>query len=838
MKRKLIVAALMLSSAHASADWYFRGTPTNWNAEAMEFVSGTQYKTCQSFASGDGSGGPRFKIDRYADWQENYPTTDYVVGSDKNYVITFYSDSKSIQVTEVSSCDGDDSGSSGESASNFPSLYFRGTPNGWGASAMQLVADNIWQIQVNFDGQVNQRFKVDVYGDWSQNYGDDNGDGTLEQTGADIYSNVSGDYLLTVDDSDLSYSLEALGCTQNCGGVESLGAVYSPEETTFAIWSPDHSDVQLVLDGQNYAMQRVVAANGMSDVYAVSVDGDHHLKSYSFVVNGISVRDPYGRMVEPNTNNNIVMDLSRTGLPNGWAPRPALAEREDAVVYEVHVRDFTIAPDSGVSAEKRGKFLGMVEPATQYAGVATGIDHLRELGVTHVQLLPVYDFASCPDLSDSACYNWGYDPRNYSVPEERYSLTPFDYENRVREFKRMVDEFHKAGIRVIMDVVYNHTYAKEMFEPISTSYYTPTDLSGTGNSIDANVPMISRMIRDSLEYWVEEYNIDGFRFDLIGIFDYDEVEDWASHLNSRFPDRNLLIYGEPWNGYAADARQPERVRLGTVGRIHQARVGVFNPKFREAIKGQNDNGNCNPGDCFAFNNNPDTWRIEVGSRGGLRASNDASTVIDTWDPMFAMDPEQSVNYVSAHDNLTLRDKILEWADLNGISRESGYLRRIQMFANGIVLTSQGIPFLHGGVELMRDKDGDHNSYQSPDSINQYDWQWKIDNADVYAYYRDVIAMRRAHPAFRLTSWEQINQHMSSNRPAPGVVVNRIDGAAVGDSWSDIIVIYNSGGNYSYSLPTGTWKVALEKSDPGAGNGRVVSGSVLVEGTAVTVLYRE
>ncbi len=585
-------------------------------------------------------------------------------------------------------------------------------------------------------------------------------------------------------------------------------------------------------------MTRIDDAEGYTDVYQVSVAGDHHLKPYNFQVNGISVRDPYGKMVEPNTQHNIVLDMSVTELANGWSARPALIEREDAIIYEVHIRDFTIAPEAGTSAEKRGKYLGMVEAGTEHNGVSTGIDHLVELGVTHVQIMPTYDFGSCPDVNDTSCYNWGYDPRNYNVPEERYSQTPYDYVNRVQEFKQMVDAFHQAGLRVILDVVYNHTYAMEMFEHISMQYYTDTDLSGTGNSIDANVPMVGRMIQDSLEYWVREYNIDGFRFDLIGIFDYDEVGDWGTHLNTTFPDRNLLIYGEPWNGFAADPRELERVRLGTIGRIHEAHVGVFNPKYREAIKGQNDNGQCNSGDCFAYNNNPDVWRTEVGSRGAIRSSHNANIAIDTWDPMFAMDPEQSINYVSAHDNLTLRDKTLLWADLNGVDRDSSYLRRIQKFANGIVLTSQGIPFLHGGVEMMRDKQEDHNSYKSPDSINQYYWDWKIDNADILDYYKDVIALRNAHPGFRLNTWQEINDNLTSNRPRYGVLVNRINAAANGDSWSDIIVIYNSADDYTYTLPAGDWKVAMEKSDPTAGNGRVVSGTVVAEGTAVTVLYRD
>jgi pullulanase len=731
-------------------------------------------------------------------------------------------------------------------AQTFPSLFFRGTPNQWSTTRMDLVADHVWETQMTFDGQSGQRFKFDVAGDWSHNYGDNAGDGILDRTGRDIPTGVVGAYRVRVDDRTLRYSLtraepgpdDPIGPPGPVPAVDTLGAVYTPERTTFSLWSPDRSDVRLWLDGQTHAMRKVADFNGYTDVYQVAVEGDHRLKPYHFLVDGLSVRDPYGRMVEPNTHRNIVLDPTRVEPPGGWAPRPPLAEREDAIIYELHVRDFTIHPSSGVPAEKRGKFLGLVEPGTTHNGQKTGLDHLVELGVTHVQLLPVYDFASCPNVADQACYNWGYDPRNFNVPEERYSLTPFDYENRVVEFKQMVDALHRAGLRVIIDVVYNHTYQKEKFEPITPRYYTPTDLSGTGNSIDASVPMVSRMIRDSLEYWVREYNVDGFRFDLVGIFDYAEVGAWARHLNATFPDRTLLLYGEPWNGFAADPREPQRVRLGTIARLHDARVGVFNPLFRDAIRGLNDSGGCHPGDCYAFNANPDLWRIVVGTRGSLRFANDPFAPIHTWDPMFAADPEQSINYVSAHDNLTLRDKILLWADSNGRDRADPYLRRIQQFANGLVLTSQGIPFLHAGVELLRDKQGDHNSYQSGDAINQIRWEWKTENADIFAYYRDAIALRKAHPGLRMTTWEAINQDVATTTPRYGVVVNHIQAGRHGDPWSEIIVIANSADNYTFTLPPGTWKVAMEQSDPAAGNGRPVSGTVVAEGTAVTVVYKE
>lgn len=619
--------------------------------------------------------------------------------------------------------------------------------------------------------------------------------------------------------------------------VDRLGAIYSPGKTVFSLWSPDSSNVVLNLDGKSYPMKKVADFAGYTDVYQVAVDGDQLLKTYNFSVNGNVVRDPYGKMVKPNTDLDVVMDTSRTDLPSGWVERPLLKQREDAVIYEIHVRDFTMNPNSGVSADKRGKFLGMVEGGTSYNTLKTGIDHLKELGVTHVQLLPVYDFGSCPDVNDTSCYNWGYDPVNFSVPEERYSLTPYDYENRMREFKTMVNEFHKAGIRVIMDVVYNHTYSKSVFGGITGKYYTPTDLSGCSNSIDATNPMVGRMIQDSLEYWLKEYNIDGFRFDLVGIFDYAVVDGWSKYLNNKFADRTLLLYGEPWNGYAPDSRESLRVRLGTVGKLKDAHFGVFNPKFRDAIRGQGDHPGCDSGDCFAFNQNPDTWRIKAGSRGAIRAFNGTEPLSDTWDPMFAADPEQTINYVTAHDNYNLRDKILKWAETTGNSGNNAYLRRIQQFANGIVLTSQGIPFIYGGEEIMRDKDGDKNSFKSPDSINQFDWSMKSSNADIFNYYKDVIALRKAHSGFRLNSWEAINQNVVTTTPAAGVVINDINASSNGDKWQEIVVIMNSGNNYTYNLPSGNWKVAMEKSTPMMAP-RSVFGSVVAEGTAVTVLYRE
>lgn len=848
----LLVLLAIGAASQAHADWFFRGTANGWGNAVLSQVGTNSYKICQSFGTGDAGGGPRFKIDRLGDWGESYPATDFAVSANTAYDITFNSSTKAISVTPVAQCNG--------FTSTWSSLHFRGTANGWGATPLSLVADHTWSLIVALDGQANQRYKVDVYGDWSVNYGDSSGDGVLDLAGADIYVAGAGDYLLTVNDQTRQYSLEPVTCDENCGAqVTTLGAVYGAAATTFSLWSPDSGEVALVLDGVAYPMAKVANFNGYTDVYQVQVAGDLHLMPYYFTVNGQRVRDPYGKMAVPQSDTNLVMDMSRTEPAGGWVQRPVLNTREEAVIYELHVRDFTIDASSGVDAAKRGKYLGLVQSGTEFNGAKTGIDHLLELGVTHVQLLPVYDYATCDGLPDSdPCYNWGYDPRNYNVPEDRYSQTPTDYENRAREFKTLVNELHKAGIRVIMDVVYNHTYSREMFENISARYYTPTDLSGTGNSIDADVPMVSRMIQDSLTYWVDEYNIDGFRFDLIGIFSHAEVEKWGAHLNSRFPQRNLLLYGEPWNGYASDPKEGQRVRYGTTRFMAEEHVGVFNGAYREAIKGNNDGTTTG----YMFNNLAPAdggWAIYDGLRGSPFNASDSRN--GTWFRNFTADPEQSINYISAHDNFGLWDKVYLSLSTNVVQNSShqvlsltppadlAYPKRIVNFGMGQIFTSQGIAFVHAGDEFLRTKTqneqmanpsawnygqhgGTHNSYNSPDSFNSIKWHNKYNNAATFAYFRDLIALRRAHAGLRMTDQNAIAQYMSVGRPAEfGGQVVTAHITYPGDS-HDLFLVYNSGANQFINLPAGSWTRLADAG--GAAHVPGLTGSALAEGTAVTV----
>ena len=680
--------------------------------------------------------------------------------------------------------------------------------------------------------------------------------GEALKASGDFISVEAGEYTITFNEStkvltvtkketvvdDKKANCDKDGSTNNCEtsslAYTFLGASYTPTATTFRLWSPDSSNVSVTVNGQTYTMSKT-NVSGYSDVYEAVVEGDLDGKEYQFKVNGSDVHDPYGKMVKPTNyagtgavaenNVNIVMNMRDTDLPNGWAERPALKEREDSIVYEVHVRDFTIDSSSGVSAANRGRYLGMVEAGTTNSkGLKTGLDHLKDLGITHVQLLPVYDYGTCSnvDSQDSSCYNWGYDPVNFNVPEDRYTSVfgTENYKQKVKEFKTMVDEFHKNGIRVIMDVVYNHTYSKDVFSKISGKYYTSVDLSGCGNSVDAKNDMVSRFIRDSLEYWATEYNIDGFRFDLVGIFDVSDFKEWGEYLNNKYPDRKFLMYGEPWNGYATDPSESTRVRLGTIRNAASGHVGVFNGKYRECLKGSSDDAVGG----FLFNKTySDVGDVDgnfgcvmAGIKGGVGDST------NTWTPLFAADPEQAVQYITAHDNLNWTDKITM------MGATGDYAKRLQAYGNGVILVSQGIPFIHAGEEFGRTKNMNENSYKSADGSNDIKWDVKTSYKDTFDYYKNLIAMRKAHPAFRMTTKTLIENNIKGSQNNGAIVVD-INGQAVGDSWSSIKMVINSGNNLTIDGVDG-WKKkvhAVTVNDDGT------TGTNVAEGTAVTIWYK-
>ncbi len=607
-----------------------------------------------------------------------------------------------------------------------------------------------------------------------------------------------------------------------------LGATYDPAGTTFRIWSPDSSDVKVVVDGTEYAMKKVDLA-GYGKVYEAEVSGDLVGKTYQFVIGGKNVRDPYGKMVAKGSDTaNIVMDMSQTEPDDGWAETPALKNREDSIIYEVHVRDFTIDPTSGVDADKKGRYLGMVQTGTKYGDLATGIDHLKELGVTHVQLQPIYDYATCSnvDSQDSSCYNWGYDPWNYNVPEDRYSSVfgTDKYNEKIKEVKTMINEFHKNGIRVIMDVVYNHTYDKTVFQNITSKYYTgDNDLSGCGNAIDADVNMVWMMIRDSMDYWVSEFHVDGFRLDLVGVFGIKDYSDWGKYLNAQHPDANLLIYGEPWTGGGDDSKITDPVRTGRMFmQDANAHVGAFNNKYRNCLKSASDSGKSDAKTSklgFMFNylntdwdgNGPDENGnplegnkacVFMGAKAGVRTGTVSELIGDPYSAQGSSDPEQTLTYITAHDNLTLRDKI-EDASLDGGKTQlydDDEVKVLQAYANSIIMVSQGMTFIHGGEEIGRTKaaagtSGESpmwNTYKTTTGANDFKWDLKADWKGVFDTYAAYIKMRKDHPAFHMTTADQINANVTLDAASTDeVVIININGAAVGDSWGQIKVVMNS-----------------------------------------------
>ncbi|MFF1868528.1 alpha-amylase family glycosyl hydrolase [Kitasatospora herbaricolor] len=661
--------------------------------------------------------------------------------------------------------------------------------------------------------------KVTVGQSWTENYGAGGAAG-----GANIGFTVPADGAVT------TFTYHAAGhltTVQSSGGggaavANTLGALYTPAATTFRIWSPDNGNVAVGVGGTSHPLAPATLT-GYSNVYEAVVGGDLKGQGYQFTIGGAAVRDPYAQMADPGTTRGVVVDTAAI-LPTGgsWAPRPALVNREDAVVYELSVRDFTVDPSSGVDPARRGRFLGLVQSGTTNNGARTGIDHLKELGVTTVQLMPAFDFGSTVP-------NWGYDPVNYNVPEEQFSQYTLP-EDRIREFKDMVDQFHRNGIRVVMDVVYNHTYSRSVLGGITDKYYTPTDLSGTGNSIDDGNPMVSRMIQDSLEHWVRDYNVDGFRFDLIGVHRYANVSTWATYLNTAYPDRNLLLYGEPWNGGVADPQEAQKVRYGNVPALAGGHVGVFNGVYRDAIRGGTDSnvmaymgGSGNPG------------AIAFGLRGSPTDLRSTVPLADPWTPAFAYDPEQTMNYASIHDNLNLYDKITYSGAGGGAAGTAG---RIDRFAVGMVLTSQGIPVIAEGDEFLRSKvvNGDYdtakNSYNASDAVNAIHWGDKTANAAVFRYYRDAIALRKSAPALRLTSWDAVHNQMTA-QPDGSVVVGRLSSDPAAPTAYDTVVVANpTGSTYNVTLPAGTWTKVLD-----TGGSAAVAGNAC-EGLAVTVFRRK
>lgn len=610
---------------------------------------------------------------------------------------------------------------------------------------------------------------------------------------------------------------------------------YAPEGTRFSLWAPTADEVRLMLynEGEGgHAYRTVSMEAGEEGVWHTTVAEDLLGKFYTFNVKtgdrwlgdtpGI-----FAKAVGVNGHRAAIIDLRATD-PEGWADdrRPPLRSAADVVIYEMHHRDFSISPASGI--EHKGKFLALTEEGTRSPeGLATGIDHLRELGVTHVHLLPSYDYASVDETRlDDNQYNWGYDPQNYNVPDGSYSTDPYRPDVRIREFKQMVQALHKVGIRVILDVVYNHTFNIEgsNFERTAPGYFyrqrpdgTYADASACGNETASNRPMMRKYIVESVLHWAREYHIDGFRFDLMGIHDIETMNQVRAALTA--VDPSIIVYGEGWAAQAPQLPQDSLAMKANTYRMPG--IAAFSDEMRDALRGPfNDNKQ----GAFLAGLPGGEESIKFGIVGAVQHPQVCNDSVNYSQAPWAGEPTQMISYVSCHDDMCLVDRLR--ASIPGIKDDE--LARLDKLAQTAVFTSQGIPFIYAGEEVMRDKKGVHNSYQSPDSINAIDWSRKALHADVFAYYKGLIQLRKNHPAFRLGSAELVRRHLEF-LPVEGknLVAWRLKEHAGGDRWEDIVVVLNSRREPArVAVPQGNYTIVCKDGAINEGGLAKVSGAEL------------
>lgn len=582
---------------------------------------------------------------------------------------------------------------------------------------------------------------------------------------------------------------------------ERLGVSYSPRNSLIRLWAPTSSSVMFRLydtgAGNTLLSEQLMTKINDKGVWETEVLGDCHGFYYTvqcFIGNEWmdEVPDPYAFSVGVNGKRGMICDLNRTN-PDGWdEDKRVLPENyTDMVIYELHIRDFSIDPFSGISY--KGKFLGLTEKGTRSPeGVKTGIDHLVDLGITHVQLLPIFDYCTVDETHNPQDeYNWGYDPLNYNAPEGSYSTDPYNGAKRIAELKLLVKTLHDNGIGVIMDVVYNHTglINHSYFNQTVPGYYyrqrsngTFSDASGCGTEIASGRTMVRKYIIDSIKYWASEYHIDGFRFDLMGIYDIDTMNMIRKELDTIDP--KMVMYGEGWTGAESPMSETMRAVKSNVPKLD--RIAVFNDDFRDAVKG-------GWGGSFSRGFASGQTLNEESVKYGVVAATFHPQIIygyvasSKW--AWSMSPTQSINYVSCHDNYTIYDRIR----LSRPQDESlSVLTRMVCLAGALLMVSQGVPFLHAGMEMLRTKRGDGNSYKSPDSVNMVDWSRKAMFSYVFDYYKNLIDLRKKHPAFRMNSATQIREHLKfSKHYVPGIVAFSINNYANGDTWKHIRVMLNN-----------------------------------------------
>ncbi|PEK51281.1 type I pullulanase [Bacillus toyonensis] len=591
-----------------------------------------------------------------------------------------------------------------------------------------------------------------------------------------------------------------------------LGNIYSPQHTKFRVWAPTASEAKLVTYkkwndkiGTEINMQQ-----GEKGTWKAEIKGNQKGLFYTYKVKigdkWTEAVDPYVRAASVNGDKGVVIDLNETN-PKKWKAnkKPEFKKPEDAIIYELHVRDLSIQPESGI--KRKGKYLGVTEKGTKGPeGVKTGLDHMKDLGVTHVQFLPIFDYASVNEETlNEPQYNWGYDPKNFNVPEGSYSTNPYEPTVRITELKQMIQVLHDNNLRVVMDVVYNHMYnaAESNFHKLVPGYYyrynedgTFANGTGVGNDTASERKMMRKFMVDSVTYWAKEYNLDGFRFDLMGIHDYETMNEIRKAVDQIDP--SIILHGEGW-----DLNTPLAAELKANQKNAEKMKGIahFNDNIRDGLKGsvfeEKENGFVN-----GKQNMED--RIKKGITAGVDYDTNSSTY---------QDPEQVLTYVEAHDNHTLWDKL----ELTNPGDSAEVRKQMHKLSSSILLTSQGIPFLHAGQEFMRTKYGDHNSYKSPDSINQMDWLRRAAYNNEVDYMKGLIDLRKKYPAFRMTSTEQIKKHISFIDAPKNVIAYSIDGKGNGNKNENFMVAHNANReSVDITLPSkGPWKVLVDGKQAGS-----------------------
>lgn len=625
-------------------------------------------------------------------------------------------------------------------------------------------------------------------------------------------------------------------------------AAYTKEKTVFTLNAPKAPTLRIYASADAKRATKTVKMKKVStDRWTVEVTGDLKGKFYTFDIGRGETPGVFAKAVGVNGRRAAVIDMKDTN-PAGWDndQRPRLLSPADQVIYELHHRDFSVDKSSGL--QYKGKFLALTEPRA--------IAHLQALGVNAIHILPSFDFASIDESITSprgeaggVLYNWGYDPLNYNVPEGSYSTDATDPATRVREFKQMVQALHKAGIRVILDVVYNHCndVNGSNFQRTYPDYYYRlaekgkgvsggieqqggkySNGSGCGNETASEKPLMRQFMRESVKYWVNEYHIDGFRFDLMGIHDIETMNLIRKDLDAIDP--SIFMYGEGWS--AGSCAYPTEKLAMKANTPQLDRIAAFSDDMRDALRGPFSDDHQT---AFLGGLAGNEESIKFGIVGGIAHKGvDMSKVNYSKEP-WTNSPAQQISYVSCHDDMCLVDRLK--TSVPDITQDE--LIRLDLLAQTAVLTSQGVPFILSGEEMLRDKKGVHNSYNSPDSINRLDWSNIERYPEVFAYYSGMIHMRLNHKAFRMNNADLVRKNLRFLKSAPCVVAWQLNGRAVGDFWDDIIVVLNANkSEQTINIPEGVYTVVCRKGIVNEhGMGTVLGGSVTVPAQSALILKK-